>query len=107
MGRRSRARDREQERVAASVAAARPEAAPAPERRRSWLRILNPFKFRKLTRSRARAGAIGFGLAAIVFVLLGRALDDVAWFSSAVLLALLAVVWGLTSLLLPKNDPSG
>jgi hypothetical protein len=105
MGRRTRARERDQERVAASLEAARSEAAPAPERR-SWLRTLNPFKFRRLTRSRARAGAIGFGVAAIVFMVLGRTLDDVAWYSSAVLLALLAVVWGLTSLLLGKDDPS-
>jgi hypothetical protein len=101
MGRRSRAREREQ--VAASAAAAATE--PAPERRR-WLRTLNPFKFRRLTRSRARAGAIGFGVLALVFMLLGRTLEDVAWYSSAVLLALLAVVWGLTSLLLGKDDPS-
>ena len=106
MGRRSRARDREQERVAASTAEARLAAEPAPERRRSWARALNPLKFRRLTRSRARAGAIGFGVLALVFVMLGRALDDVAWYSSAVLLALLAVVWGLTSLLLGNEDPS-
>jgi hypothetical protein len=101
MGRRSRAREREQ--VVASAAAA---AEPAPERRRSWLRALNPFKFRRLTRSRARAGAIGFGVLALFFMVLGRVLDDVAWYSSAVLLAILAVVWGLTSTLLGKDDPS-
>ena len=83
MGRRSRAREREE----LAVAAAAPE--PAPERRRSWRRALNPFKFRRLTRSRARAGAAGFGVLALVFVLLGRASDDVTWYSSAVLLALL------------------
>ena len=104
MGRRSRARGREQEQVAAAAA---PVAEPAPAGRRAWLRVLNPFKFRQLTRSRARAGAAGFGVLALVFMLLGRALDDVAWYSSAVLLALLAVVWGLTSLLLGKDDPSG
>jgi hypothetical protein len=101
MGRRSRAREREQVAVAAASAAE-----PAPERRRSWRRALNPFKFRRLTRSRARAGAIGFGVLALVFVVLGRVLDDVAWYSSAVLLAILAVVWGLTSVLLGKDDPS-
>jgi hypothetical protein len=98
MGRRSRAREREQVVVSA--------AEPAPERRRSWWRALNPFKFRRLTRSRARAGAIGFGVLALVFVILGRALDDVAWYSSAVLLAILAVVWGLSSALLGKDDSS-
>jgi hypothetical protein len=102
MGRRSRAREREQ--VAASAAAAAAE--PVPERRRSWRRALNPFKFRRLTRSRARAVAMGFGVLALVFVILGRALDDVAWYSSAVLLAILAVVWGLSAALLGKDDPS-
>jgi hypothetical protein len=102
MGRRARAREREQ--VAASAAAAAAE--PVPERRRSWRRALNPFKFRRLTRSRARAGAMGFGVLALVFVVLGRALDDVAWYSSAVLLAILAVVWGLSAALLGKDDPS-
>jgi hypothetical protein len=43
---------------------------------------------------------------ALVFMVLGRVLDDVAWYSSAVLLAILAVVWGLTSTLLGKDDPS-
>ena len=101
MGRRSRARER-----AVSVGAADPGAAPAPQRRRGWLSVLNPFKFRQLTRSRARAGAVGFGVLALVCMLLGRVLDDVAWYSSAVLLAVLAVVWGISSALLGKDDPS-
>ena len=103
MGRRSRARERDR----APVAAAAPEAAPASKRRRGWLPALNPFKFRQLTRSRARAGAVGFGVLALVCMLLGRVLDDVAWYSSAVLLAILAVVWGISSALLGKDDPSG
>jgi hypothetical protein len=103
MGRRSRARAREQ---AAPVPAADPGAAPAPPRR-SWLSALNPFKFRRLTRSRARAGAVGFGVLALACMLLGRAFEDVAWYSSAVLLAILAVVWGISSALLGKDDPSG
>ena len=104
MGRRSRARARD--RVAASARAARPEAAPAPQRRRGWLSALNPFKFRQLTRSRARVGAVGFGVLALVCMLLGRTFEDVAWYSSAVLLAVLAVVWGISSALLGKGDPS-
>ena len=104
MGRRSRAREREQ---TASVAAADPGAAPAPPRRRDWLSALNPFKFRRLTRSRARAGAVAFGVLALVCMLLGRIFEDVAWYSSAVLLAVLAVVWGISSALLGKDDPSG
>ncbi|HEV2895511.1 MAG TPA: hypothetical protein VG411_17295 [Actinomycetota bacterium] len=104
MGRRSRAR----ERAAASVAATGSGAGvPAPEkRRRSWLGGLNPFKFRQLTRSRARAGAIGFGLSALLCAILGRVFDDAAWFSSAVLLAILAVAWGVTAVLLGRGDPS-
>ena len=102
MGRRSRAR----ERVAATPA--RPEgAAPAPERqRRSWARVLNPLKPRRLTRARARAAAIVFGVLALVCMLVGRVTDEVAWFSSAVLLAVLAVVWGISSVLLGGEDPS-
>jgi hypothetical protein len=83
----------------------RAAAAPAPERR-GWLGALNPFRFRRLTRSRARAGAVGFGVLALVCMLLGRAFEDVAWYSSAVLLAILAVVWGISSVLLGKDDPS-
>jgi hypothetical protein len=102
MGRRSRARER-----AVSGGAADPEAAPAPQRRRGWLSAVNPFRFRQLTRSRARAGAVGFGVLALACVLLGRTFEDVAWYSSAVLLAVLAVVWGISSALLGKDDPSG
>jgi hypothetical protein len=103
MGRRSRARER-----AAAAVVARPDpAAPAPERRqRNWVRLLNPFKFRQLTRSRARAGAIGFGLSALLCMVLGRVFEDVAWYSSAVLLAILAVAWGITAALLPGGDRS-
>jgi hypothetical protein len=100
MGRRSRARERE-----VSVGAADPGAAAAPQGR-GWLSVLNPFRFRQLTRSRARAGAVGFGVLALACMLLGRTFEDVAWYSSAVLLAVLAVVWGISSALLGKDDPS-
>jgi hypothetical protein len=102
MGRRSRARERE----AAAVSAARSAAVPAPARRRSWARLLNPFKLRELTRSRARAGAVGFGLSALLCMVLGRVFEDVAWYSSAVLLAVLAVAWGVAAALLPGGDRS-
>ncbi|HEV3505682.1 MAG TPA: hypothetical protein VG637_10435 [Actinomycetes bacterium] len=103
MGRRSRARERE----AASAVAARSGAVPAPERRRrSWTSMLNPLKFRRLTRSRAPAGAIGFGLSAVLFAVLGRVSGDAAWFSSAVLLAILALAWGVSAVLLGRGDPS-
>jgi hypothetical protein len=103
MGRRSRARDR----AATAEAAQARAAAAAPARRRSWLRQLNPFKFREMTRRRARAGAAGFGLAALLFAVLGWATGQPAWFSSAVLLAILAVVWGVTSAFLGEGDRSG
>ena len=104
MGRRSRAR----ERAAASVAAAPPGVAvPAPEkRRRNWLGTLNPFKFRRLTRARARYGAIGFALSAVLFAGLGMVTREASWFSSAVLLAILAVAWGVTAVFLGRDDPS-
>jgi hypothetical protein len=102
MGRRSRARER-----AAAVTAGPEAGVPAPERkRRNWARLLNPFKFRQLTRSRARGGAIGFGLSALLCMVLGRMFEDVAWYSSAVLLAILAVAWGVAAALLPGSDRS-
>jgi hypothetical protein len=103
MGRRSRARDR----GAAEAADPARVAAPAPTRRRSWLWQLNPFKFRELRRRRARVGAAGFGLGAVLCVLIGRASDDTAWFGWAVLLAVLAVVWGITSAFLGEDDRPG
>jgi hypothetical protein len=102
MGRRSRARQR-----AATAVAARPEpATPARERRRNWAGLLNPFKFRRLTRSRARYGAIGFGLSAALFAVLGWSTGQASWFSSAVLLAVLALAWGATAVMLGRVDRS-
>jgi len=68
---------------------------------------LNPFKLRELNRRRARAGAAGFGLAALLFAVLGWATGQPAWFSSAVLLAILALVWGITSAFLGEGDRAG
>jgi len=101
MGRRSRARERE--RVAAS-AAAEPAAPPAGRRRRRWLRLLNPFRFRRLDRARARNGAVGFGLAAVAFAVAGWVTGQAAWFSSAVLLAILTIAWGGTAVLLGRLE---
>jgi hypothetical protein len=103
MGRRSRAREREQ--VAESAAAAAEPSAPAGgQGQRRWLRLLNPFKFRELNRSRARNGAIGFGLAAVAFAVAGWVTGDPAWFSSALLLGILTVAWGGTALLLRRLE---
>jgi hypothetical protein len=122
MGRRSRARQRaaasaaEPARGGASAdpgrqagAERRPAAtgaAPAGRRRR-LLGLLNPFKFRRLTSSRARQGAIGFGLSAVLFAVLGWVTGQAAWFSSAVLLAILALAWGATAALMGRLDRSG
>jgi len=43
---------------------------------------------------------------AVLFMVLGRVTDEVSWYSSAVLLAVLAVVWGVTAALLGRGDPS-
>jgi hypothetical protein len=109
MGRRSRARERGAASAAAPPApAAQAPAAPAREQgRRSWARMLNPFHSRRLSRARARNGAVVFGVGAILFLLAGRATSDPAWYSSAVLLAVLAVTWGITAALLRGDDGSG
>jgi len=92
MGRRSRAR----ERAAASVAAGPEPAAPARDRGwRRWARLLNPFAARRRSRSRARKAAAAFAVAAAGFAVVGWVSGQPAWFDSAVLLAILAVSWGL------------
>jgi hypothetical protein len=101
MGRRSRARER-----AADSVAARPGPAVPARRRRRWVGLLNPFKFRKLDRSRARYGAIGFGLSAVLFAVVGWVSGRPAWFSSAVLLGILALAWGVTAALMGGDDRS-
>jgi hypothetical protein len=104
MGRRSRARQRAATAVAAGAEPAA-QTTPRPGRRRpGWLRLLNPFKFRRLTSARARSGAIGFGLSAVLFAGLGWLTGEVAWFSSAVLLAVLALAWGAAAALMGRLD---
>jgi hypothetical protein len=120
MGRRSRARQRaaaaeparggapgagRQARAGRPPAAEAVEAAPAGRRRLRSL--LNPFKFRRLTSTRARHGAIGFGLSAVLFAALGWLTGQAAWFSSAGLLAILALAWGATAALMARLDRSG
>jgi hypothetical protein len=104
MGRRSRARDR----AAASVAApAGPATAAREPGWRRWVRLLNPFAGTRPTRSRARGTAVVFGVAAVLAAVVGRVTVEPAWYSSAVLLAILAVVWGLASAVLGDGDRSG
>ena len=104
MGRRSRAR----ERAAASVAApAGPATAAREPGWRRWVRLLNPFAGTRPTRARARGTAVVFGVAAVLAMVVGRVTGERAWYSSAVLLAILAVVWGLASAVLGDGDRSG
>jgi hypothetical protein len=102
MGRRSRARER-----AAAAVAARPGPPVAAEPgRRSWLGLLNPFKFRRPSRGRVGLAAAGFGLSAVLFAVLGWVRDDAAWFNSAVLLAVLALAWGVRAAFMRGDDRS-
>ena len=88
--------------------AARPApAAPArSEGRRSRLGFLNPFKFQRPSRSRVRYAAVGFGLSAVLFAVLGWRTGEPAWFNSAVLLAILALAWGARALFMGEDDRS-
>jgi hypothetical protein len=95
MGRRSRAR----ERAAASVAVP-----PRDQGRRSWAQRLNPFSFQRPTRSRVGLAAAGFGLLALVMGVAGWLAEEPAWFNSAVLLAVLALVWGLRAAFMGGDD---
>jgi hypothetical protein len=101
MGRRSRARERATRPAPAGRAdgarragAAGPaEAAERPRRR--LLAALNPFSFQRPSRTRVRYAALGFGLLAVVLAVLGWLTGTAGWFNSGVLLAVLAVAWGL------------
>jgi hypothetical protein len=101
MGRRSRARERE-----ATAVVARPAPATPAEGRRSRLGFLNPFKFQRPSRSRVRYAAIGFGLSAVLFAVLGWVTGEPAWFNSAVLLAVLALAWGTRAFFMREDDRS-
>jgi hypothetical protein len=102
MGRRSRARQR-----AATAATGAPAARPAPgRRRRGLLGLLNPLKLKPLSRSRVGYGAAGFGLSAVLFAVVGWVSGQAAWFNSAVLLAILALAWGLRAAFMGRDDRS-
>ncbi|HEV8423926.1 MAG TPA: hypothetical protein VGS14_01875 [Actinomycetes bacterium] len=100
MGRRSRARER-----AATAAAPVARSAPAG-RRRARAGLLNPFSFKPPSRSRVRNAAVGFALSAAVFATLGWLTGRTAWFNSAVLLAILALVWGVRAVFMGRDDRS-
>jgi hypothetical protein len=97
MGRRSRARDRAARPAPQEPAAGRP-------RRGLWA-ALNPFSFQRPSRSRVGYAALGFGLLAVVFAVLGWLTGTAAWFNSAVLLAILALAWGARAALMGGDAP--
>jgi hypothetical protein len=97
MGRRSRARER----------VAGPAPADADGRpRRSLAGMLNPFGFQRPGRSRVRAFAIAFAVLAVLVGVLGWATGTGAWFNSATLLAILALVWGARAAFMREDDRS-
>jgi uncharacterized membrane protein len=42
----------------------------------------------------------------VLFAVLGMVTKEASWFSSAVLLVILAVAWGVTAAFLGRDDPS-
>jgi hypothetical protein len=102
MGRRSRAREREAAAVAAGAAAAPARDTP----RRRWAQLLNPFKLQRPSRSRVRNAAVGFGLAGVLFAVIGWLTGEPTWFNSAVLLVILALAWGARAAFMREDDRS-
>ena len=101
MGRRSRARER-----AATLSARSGPAATGQGGRRSIAGALNPFRFRPPSRNRVRYGAAGFGLSAVLFAVAGWLTGEPSWFNSAVLLAILALAWGVRAAFMRGPDRS-
>jgi hypothetical protein len=96
MGRRSRAR--------AAATGPRREYGPphAPEARAARAaRAFNPIK--KPTQRRTRAAAIMFAVGAGVFAVLGWAFGSEAGRGAAIPLAILAALWGLRALTMPRD----
>jgi uncharacterized membrane protein len=68
--------------------------------------MLNPFSFQRPGRSRVRWAAIGFAVLAVVLAVLGWVTGTGAWFNSAVLLAILALLWGTRAAFMREDDRS-
>jgi fatty acid desaturase len=102
MGRRSRARERAARPVTAQPAAQ----AEAGRPRRALLGTLNPFSFQRPTRSRVRFAALAFAVLAVVLGVLGWVTGTGGWFNSAVLLAILALLWGARAAFMREDDRS-
>ena len=96
MGRRARARER------AAVAAAAEQAVPPREPpTRRLLRWLNPIK--QGTRARARFAALAFGVLALMIAGAAMANGRPSLYRPAVLLGILAVLWGVRSAVMPED----
>jgi hypothetical protein len=102
MGRRGRARARA---AAAASTPTRPIVTGPTgwERRQQLLAWLSPSK--RGSRGRARFAAIVFGLLALVLAGAGLTNDRLALLRPAVLLGLLAVVWGLRATFMRDEEP--
>jgi hypothetical protein len=103
MGRRSRTRTRSQATGAGPAAgAARPTRTPRaqegaagtrPSGGRRMLAVLNPRK--GTSRRRVTWAAVAFAVAGLVFAAAGLVAGRPEWYRSAMLLGLLALVWGV------------
>jgi lysylphosphatidylglycerol synthetase-like protein (DUF2156 family) len=102
MGRRTRAR----ERAARPDPPERADAAGTEAAGRGLAAMLNPFGFQRPGRSRVRWAAIGFAVLAAVLAILGWVTGTGAWFNSAVLLAILALLWGARAAFMREDDRS-
>jgi hypothetical protein len=97
MGRRGRARER-----AAAAAAAEQAVPPRQPPSRQLLRWLNPIKKRG-TRARARFAALTFGVLALMIAGAAMANSRPSLYRPAVLLGILAVLWGVRSAFMPED----
>jgi uncharacterized membrane protein len=68
--------------------------------------MLNPFSFQRPNRSRVRYAAIAFAVLAVLFAVLGWVTGTGAWFNSAVLLVILALLWGTRAAFMREDDRS-
>src|SRR4029450_4675760 len=102
MGRRTRAR----ERAARPDPPERADAAGTEAAGPGLAAMLTPFGFQRPGRSRVRWAAIGFGVLAAVLAVLGWVTGTGAWFNSAVLLAILALLWGARAAFMREDDRS-
>jgi len=92
MGRRERTRARSEAARASAAATGGPTGAARPPGSRV-LAILNPLK--GTSRMRVVWAAVAFAVAGLVLTVVGLVADRPEWYRSAMLLGLLALVWGV------------